>query len=123
MTENSIAEAVFYWGNSINKDIFGFMLQLVYLDLRGCFILHIIWVAGMRQIAAGIDKFSKGCLKDGMSSSVWLYFRLFSFERLESLLPWVQTWIGVNIIEPLTPECWSGEVCGMKVGKKNGYGI
>ena len=106
LTEKSVADAVYYQGNSSDKDIFGLMLQMVYLYLRGCFILHIIWVAGMRQIAAGIDKLSKGCLKDGMSSSVWLYFRLFSFECLESLLPWVQTWIGVNKIELLTPEGW-----------------
>ena len=42
LTENSVAEAVYYWGKSSNKDIFELMLRLVYLELRGRFRLHII---------------------------------------------------------------------------------
>ena len=42
LTENSLAEAVYYQVKSINKDIFELMLQLVYLDRRRCFILHTI---------------------------------------------------------------------------------
>ena len=46
-----------------------------------------------------------------------------SFESLASLLPWVQIWIGVNNIEPLTPEGWFNVGRGTKVGNKNGDGI
>ena len=37
-----------------------------------------------------------------------------------TLLPWVQTWIGVYNILPLTPEGWSEEGNEMKGAKKNG---
>ena len=50
ITENSVVEAMYYWGKSSNKGIFELMLRLVYLELRGCFRLNIIWVAGKRQI-------------------------------------------------------------------------
>ena len=43
-----VAEAVYYQGKSSNKEIFELMLRLVYLELRGCFILHILLVAGKR---------------------------------------------------------------------------
>ena len=32
-----------------------------------------------------------------------------NFEHSATLLPWFQTWIGVNNIEPLTPEGWFDE--------------
>ena len=46
-----------------------------------------------------------------------------AFERLESLLPWVQTCIGVNNIEPFTPDGWFKEGSGTKGGKSNDNGI
>ena len=45
------------------------------------------------------------------------------FEHSVSLLPWVQTWIGVNNFETLTPEGWFEEGHGLKGGKNNDYGI
>ena len=66
------------------------MLQLVYLELTGCFRLYIIWVAGRRQIAAVIYGFSRDCLIDriALSGSI-LYFMPLNetyFERSVSLL-------------------------------------
>ena len=71
--------------------------------------------------------FFKG-LFDRQYSLIWIYFRLFdfdetAFDRSASLLPWFQTWIGVNNIETLTPE---GSFEGgrfIKEEKKNDYGI
>ena len=57
MNDNSMAEAVYYRRKSNDKDIFELMVRLVYLELRGCFRLHIILVAGTRQISAEIDGF------------------------------------------------------------------
>ena len=45
MTDNYVSKAVYYRGNFTNKDIFELILRLVYLELRNCFRLHIIWVA------------------------------------------------------------------------------
>ena len=58
LTDKSVTEAVYYRGNSNDKDIFEFMIRLVYLELMGCFRLHTIWLAGRRQITAVIYGFS-----------------------------------------------------------------
>ena len=75
LTKRSIEKAMYYWGNFSDKEIFELMLQLVELELRGCFRLHIVWVVGRMQIAAGKDDFFKG-LFDRWDSLVWIYFRL-----------------------------------------------
>ena len=48
LTDNYVAETVYYQVKFSDKDIFELMIQLVYLEFRGCFMLHIIWVAGKR---------------------------------------------------------------------------
>ena len=110
MNDNSMAEAVHYRRKSNDKDIFELMIRLIYLELRGCFILHIIWVAGTRQIVVGIDFFPRGCLTDGIVSFGSILdlvpLNKIAFECSTSLLPWVQTCIGMNSIEPCTPEGW-----------------
>ena len=68
LTDNSVSYAVYHQGNSINKDIFYLIIRLVHLELRGCFRLHNIWVAGNGQIASGIYSFSRGCLTDRIDS-------------------------------------------------------
>ena len=99
------------------------MLRLVYLDLRGCFRLQIIWVVGTKQKAAGIYCSSRGCFTDGIASSGSIFYFVTlnekSFERSASLLPCVQKYIGVNKIELLTAEGCFEEYNGMKGGKKN----
>ena len=62
LTDNSVTEAVYYWGNSRDKEIFELMPRLVYSEMRSCFRLHTIWIAGERETAAGIYCFSRGCL-------------------------------------------------------------
>ena len=59
MTDKSVIEAVYYWDKYSNNNIFKLILRLVYLELRGCFRLQIIWVSGSRQISSGIDGFSR----------------------------------------------------------------
>ena len=57
LTDNYVVEVVYYWGNSSENNIFDLILWWVYLELRGCFRLHIIWVSGTRQIESEIDGF------------------------------------------------------------------
>ena len=103
------------------------MLRLVYLYLRGRFRLHIIWVSWMIQILLGIYGFPRGCLKDGiasyLSNSYFGPLKETSFDCLATLLPWVQIWIGVNKVDPLTPEGWSQEVHVINEGNNNYIGI
>ena len=93
LTKRSIEKAMYYWGNFSDKEIFELMLQLVELELRGCFRLHIVWVVGRMQIAAGKDDFSRGCLTDGIALSGSILdlvtFKKTAYERYVSLLPWV----------------------------------
>ena len=93
--------------------------MVFYLELRDCFRLRIIWVSGASQISSGIYGFSRVCLTDGIASygSILDFVTLnkIAFERLVFLLPWVQTWIGVNNIEPFRPEGWFKEGCLIKV--------
>ena len=72
LTDNSMEEAVYYQGNSSDKDISELILWLVYSDLWGCFIFQIIWLSGTIQIASGIDGFSGGCLTDRIASSDYI---------------------------------------------------
>ena len=110
LTDNYVTEAVYYRENSSDKGIFQLMLRLVYLELRDCFRLHIIWVSGTKKTAAGIDGFPRGCLTYGIVSSGsildFVPLNETSFEHSVSLLPWICTYIGVNNIEPLNPEGW-----------------
>ena len=57
LTNRSVAEVMYYWGKSSNKEIFELIIWLVYLELRVCFRLHIILVDGTRQTVAGIYGF------------------------------------------------------------------
>ena len=103
------------------------MLRLIYLELRVCFRLHIIWVTGTRQIASGIYGFSRGVWTDGIASSGsildFVILNETAFERYVSIFPWVHTWIGVNNIEPFNPEGFFEEGGVFKGGKKNDDGI
>ena len=103
------------------------ILWFVYLELRDFLRLYIIWVERVRQIASRIDGFSRGCLTDWIASygSILYFVSLneITFESSPFMLAWLQTWIGVNNIEPLTPEGWFKECRLMKVGNKNYYGI
>ena len=71
--------------------------------------------------------FSRGCLTDGiaLSGSIldFLLLNDTSFERSILILPWVQTGIGMNNIEPLNPEGWFEEGCVFKGVNKNDDGI
>ena len=95
LTENYVVETVYYRGNSSDKDILELMLWLVYLDLRRCFRLHIIWVAGTIEIVEGADGFSRGWVIDKIDSygSILDFVPLYetNFDCSASLLPWVQT--------------------------------
>ena len=66
----------------------------------------------------GVDGSSRSCLTDVIASSGYILYFLSlnntSLDSSASLLTWFQTWIGVNNIVPLTPECWFEEGRVMK---------
>ena len=125
LTENSVEKAIYYRGNSCNKEIFEMVPRLIYFELRGCFRLHIIWVDGSRRIVAGIDGFYRGFMMDGIDSlgSVLEFVPLkkTTTENLTTMLQWVKACIGVITIKALTPEGWFEEGHGIQGGKKWGW--
>ena len=78
---NSAVESVYYWVNSSNKEIFKLMPWLVYLDLSECFRLIIIWVAWTNESNSGSNRWVFKELFDRQYRLIWIYFRLFTFER------------------------------------------
>ena len=58
----------------------------------------------------GWHGFPSGCLINGIATSGSILnvvpLNKTEFERSTTLLHWVQTWIGVNNIDPLTNEGW-----------------
>ena len=127
LTNNSMAEAVYYQGNYSDKDIFESMLRLVYLELMRLFkITHNLGSRDKANIGKNIC-FPRGCLTDGIDPPGFILdfgpLNETAFDISVSVLPWVRICIGVNNIKPLTHEGWFEEVHGSKVGKKNDDGI
>ena len=62
--------------------------------------------------------FSRACSTDRKSSSGsivdFVTLNKIAFECLATLLPWVQTWIGVINTKPLTPDGWFEEGHGKR---------
>jgi len=71
-TEKSTSECCYYTGTYSDLKIFALILRMLYSELRGFFKLHLIWVAGTRQIATGIDDFSRGDLTGQVMNGVSL---------------------------------------------------
>ena len=59
-TENSMSESIYYEVKLSYQEIFELMFYLVYLKIKGCFRLKIIWVYGTRHIAAVVEEFYRG---------------------------------------------------------------
>lgn len=59
-TDNAIAEAAFYKGNSSSHLIFDLILRLTLLESSQRMKLHLVHVAGTRMIDQGTDGLSRG---------------------------------------------------------------
>ena len=122
-TDNSVAKAGFYKGNSDNRHLFQLVLRLRNLELRGSLKLHVIHVAGHRMITQGTDGLSRGDYTSGvMAGDHMLSFvplHQSAIERSPSLLHWLQEWIPQPNIVPLTPSDWFTRGHGTEGGTKS----
>jgi len=109
-TDNSTAEAAFHKGTSTRKRLFDLILRLRSLQMHSGLHLHVIHVAGTRMQWQGTDDLSRGQLSTGalggqdMLSYVPLH--LSAIAREPALLPWVQSWLGVESVYWTTPFSW-----------------
>lgn len=126
-TDNQVSESCYYYATSTSEELFGLVVRLKMLELRGGLKIHILWVAGTRQIASGIDGLSRGNLSEGVMQGAPLcnFLELADPTHLRShaLLPWVQSWTRMPGLRPLTPEEWFVKGHGIAGGSKDPNGV
>ena len=110
-TDNVVAEAACYKGNTNSRPLFDLILRLTIVESKHKLILHIIHVAGTRMISQGSDGLSRGDMLEGvMKGQDMLSFVPLGKSALEeqkNLEEWIRSWIpnGRNA-EVLKPEDW-----------------
>jgi hypothetical protein len=111
-TDNSTAESAFFKGNSSSEHLYGLMLRLCELEMKGNLILHMIHVAGTRMQEEGADWASRGDHSTGaMSGTSVLDFVPLHRDEL-SLEPGLQKWLEKSWdllygeLSFLTPDNW-----------------
>ena len=65
-TDNMHAESVFHRGDARSEAIFDLTLRLHRIMMSGKAFIHVVWVAGERMIAQGVDGLSRGDLTNGV---------------------------------------------------------
>jgi hypothetical protein len=122
-TDNSTAEGAYYKGNSSSRRLFDLVLRLRTIDMDGQLKIHLTHVTGTRMIHQGTDSLSRGNYTDGvMMGQPMLSFVPLNrsvFDQSPPLLSWVQSWIPLPDIQPLSPEGWFQEGHGVQGGYYN----
>ena len=110
-TDNSVAEAAYYKGNSSSKLLFDLILRLTILEVNFKMKLHIIHVSGTRMIDQGSDGLSRGNLLEGvMKGEKMLSFiplHKSALDEQDNLECWIRSWIpNGKEAHVLKPEDW-----------------
>jgi hypothetical protein len=109
-TDNGVAEAAYYKGNSDNRHLFDLVLRLRQLEMNGSLRLHVVHVSGTRMIAQGTDGLSRSYYTTGVMAGAsmidFIPLHLSAIDRSPSLLQWLRSWIPLPTIDPLTPAEW-----------------
>jgi hypothetical protein len=71
-TDNSVAEAAFWKGNSSSRRLFELVLELKRLEYDLGLMLHVIHVSGTRMQAQGTDGLSRADFSEGVMAGDWL---------------------------------------------------
>lgn len=110
-TDNSVAEAAFYKGNSSSQLLFELILRLTIVETNMKCKFHIIHVAGTRMISQGSDGLSRGNMLEGvMKGDKMLSFVPLHKSAIDvqpNLELWIRSWLpfGDKAIM-LKPEDW-----------------
>ena len=115
LADNLVAENAFYKDTSSSETLFGLILRLRKLELKGDIILHMIHVSEKKKIASGVDALSRcDTTKSVMKGNCLLSyfpFHLGTYQRSTELLPWINSWWSEE--EPLvhlSPDGWFDNV-------------
>ena len=80
-TDNSLAERVFYKGNSKSPLLFELVLRLRKLQLKSNFKLHVVHVAGTRMVEQGTDGLSRGMIYEGLLGARFNFLRYLPLDK------------------------------------------
>lgn len=109
-TDNSTTEAAYYHGNSSNKHLFELVLHLRLLNMTTSIWLHLLHILGSRMVSQGTNAISRDTPPQTIPHpgdwSTIVPLHLTAVARHSSLLPWLQSWIPAQDIQPMSPEEW-----------------
>jgi len=107
--------------------LFELILRLHLLVMQHGLILHITHIAGTQMMQQGTDGLSRGDVSGGVMADqdmhLFIPLHFTTLDRAPSLLPWLQSWLPIDSIHPLTPEEWFERGHGLQGGCKNSDGI
>ena len=111
LTDNQVAESVFYKGSCNSVELHNLVVQLRKLGVEKDLILHVVWIAGKRMIETGVDGLSRGDFASGVMAGgrmlKYLPFNLSAFERSPELKWFVKSWVtNSDKWEFITTEGW-----------------
>jgi hypothetical protein len=127
-TDNTVAEAAFYKGNtSSSKVLFDLIVRLRLLEVAGSIRLWLIHVAGKRMIEQGTDGLSRGNLLEGVMEGKpmlsYVPLALTCFEGSSDMLrSWLSSWFHATPTY-LSPEGWFDVGHGITGGSPNSEGV
>ena len=117
-TDNEVAEAAIYKGNSSSEKLYKLVVWLRKLELFYSAKILVSHVAGTRMIAQGTDGVSRGALNTGVGTGTPLLdfcpWHKSSLETAPKLGDWIRSWAG-HTAEFLQPNDWflqGHDVCG-----------
>ena len=129
-TDNSTAESCFHKGGSSSQHLHDLVLRLRKLELDARFTLYVVHVAGMRMIAQGTDRLSRGVLLEGVMAGkdMLSYIPLAkgAVQRQPSLADYVNDWVEDALhqkVEVLKVEEWFQEGHGIVGGYKGAHNV
>jgi hypothetical protein len=110
-TDNQTAEGAYFRGTAKIEALFELIITLYKFQVQFDFILHVVWITGMRMIQQGTDGLSRGEEKGleicGISLGWMVPLHLSATTRSSMLEDWIRGWAdtGRNL-EVLKPMEW-----------------
>ena len=111
LSNNIVAEYVFYKGSSSSKHLFELILRLRKLEMDGEVIIHLVHISGRMMIDSGFDGLSRGDITKGVMRGkdilLFVPLNLGAHERSPAVVDWVKFWwTGKHRLHHMSPDDW-----------------
>jgi hypothetical protein len=126
-TDNTVAEAAFYKGNtSASKVLFELIVRLRMIEMAGSVKLWVIHVSGKRMIHQGADGLSRGNLLEGVMTGVpmlqYVPLSRSALTQSPDIATWLTTWCPLSP-QYLTADDWYFKGHGLTGGAYNSENV